>query len=112
MGPYPDSDDPVDDLMIQCIVCEDWFHGRHLNMSDNKLPDEDLYAEIICFQCVGKLDFLKKYQGLAITVVKKDSDEKASKDVDVTQNSEDSKKTESTSSCKLLSKEDVTETTL
>jgi len=111
--PYPDPDDPVDDLMIQCIVCEDWFHGRHLNMPDNKLPDEDLYAEMICFQCVGKLDFLKKYQGLAITVVKKDTDENASKDVDVTQNSEDSKKSgsTSTSSCNLLPK-DVTESSI
>ena len=53
--PYPDPEDPVDDLMIQCVVCEDWFHGRHTNMPDNKLPDEELYAEMVCFQCVGKL---------------------------------------------------------
>lgn len=26
--PYPDPDDHVDDEMIQCVVCEDWFHGR------------------------------------------------------------------------------------
>ena len=28
--PYPDPEDPVEDSMIQCIMCEDWFHGRHL----------------------------------------------------------------------------------
>ncbi|XP_018542358.1 putative E3 ubiquitin-protein ligase UBR7 isoform X3 [Lates calcarifer] len=28
--PYPDPDDQVEDEMIQCVVCEDWLHGRHL----------------------------------------------------------------------------------
>lgn len=28
--PYPDPEDEVPGEMIQCIVCEDWFHGRHL----------------------------------------------------------------------------------
>jgi len=116
--PYPDPDDPVDDLMIQCVVCEDWFHGRHTNMPNNKLPDEELYAEMICFQCVGKLDFLRSYQGLAVTVAKKikDSDENINKDVDVTHDSDDSKKTEPTSTatfnCKLLPKEDTAESTV
>ncbi|MED6276013.1 putative E3 ubiquitin-protein ligase ubr7, partial [Characodon lateralis] len=26
--PYPDPDDQVEDEMIQCVVCEDWLHGR------------------------------------------------------------------------------------
>lgn len=26
--PYPDPEDNTDDEMIQCIICEDWFHGR------------------------------------------------------------------------------------
>ncbi|MGH0150870.1 UNVERIFIED_CONTAM: hypothetical protein FKN15_018980 [Acipenser sinensis] len=26
--PYPDPEDQISDEMIQCIVCEDWFHGR------------------------------------------------------------------------------------
>lgn len=26
--PYPDPEDAVDDEMIQCVVCEDWYHGR------------------------------------------------------------------------------------
>uniref|UniRef100_A0AAX7VSJ5 UBR-type domain-containing protein n=1 Tax=Astatotilapia calliptera TaxID=8154 RepID=A0AAX7VSJ5_ASTCA len=28
--PYPDPEDQVEDEMIQCVVCEDWLHGRHL----------------------------------------------------------------------------------
>merc|ERR1719342_1664356 len=65
---------------------------------------------MICFQCVGKLDFLKSYQGLAVTVVKK------VKDSDVTHASDDSKKTEPTSTatvnCKLLPKDDTAESTV
>ncbi|KAJ8044539.1 Protein mlo2 [Holothuria leucospilota] len=26
--PYPDPEDDVEDEMIQCIMCEDWYHGR------------------------------------------------------------------------------------
>nr|KAF6485647.1 hypothetical protein HJG63_010781 [Rousettus aegyptiacus] len=26
--PYPDPEDEIPDEMIQCVVCEDWFHGR------------------------------------------------------------------------------------
>ena len=26
--PYPDPDDTIDDEMIQCVICEDWFHKR------------------------------------------------------------------------------------
>lgn len=26
--PYPDPEDTVEDEMIQCIICEDWFHKR------------------------------------------------------------------------------------
>ena len=64
------------------------------------------------------LDFLKSYQGLAVTVVKKvkDSDENINKDIDVTHASDDSKKTEPTSTatfnCKLLPKEDTAESTV
>lgn len=26
--PYPDAEDNIEDEMIQCIFCEDWFHSR------------------------------------------------------------------------------------
>lgn len=66
--PYPDPEDPVEDVMIQCVVCEDWFHGRHTRAQP--LPAEDSYAEMICFGCVDTLGFLQSYEGLAVTSVK------------------------------------------
>ena len=72
--PYPDPEDSVEDLMIQCVVCEDWLHGRHLNMENNDLPGDDEYAEMICHDCVNKLEFLHSYSGLTVTRVKKTSD--------------------------------------
>lgn len=64
--PYPDDDDPVEDEMIQCVICEDWFHTRHLN---TKVPDSSTYSEMICEGCVTKNDFLLEYIGLAVQVV-------------------------------------------
>lgn len=26
--PYPDPDDTVNDEMLQCIICEDWYHSK------------------------------------------------------------------------------------
>lgn len=81
--PYPDPDNDVDDQMIQCIACEDWFHGRvrsllfalmlcfmfimyimsvlfieqHLGV----LPENEDFAEMICISCVRRLPFLWLY---------------------------------------------------
>lgn len=56
--PYPDPDDEVEDEMIQCVVCEDWYHGRHLNAS---VPDNEDYQEMICGGCMDKHAFLSAY---------------------------------------------------
>lgn len=63
--PYPDAEDPVADEMIQCIVCEDWYHGRHLGLEE-KPPAHDSYSEMICRNCVMKVEFLRCYQGLSV----------------------------------------------
>ena len=42
--PYPDPEDTTDDVMIQCVVCEDWLHGRHLNMGDTGVPEDGSYS--------------------------------------------------------------------
>lgn len=56
--PYPDPEDDVDDEMIQCIVCEDWFHSRHLLGK----PPITGYAEMICHECMKeKAKFLWYY---------------------------------------------------
>jgi len=31
---FPDETDPIADSMYQCVVCEDWFHSRHLFTED------------------------------------------------------------------------------
>lgn len=43
--------------MIQCICCEDWFHGQHL---EGPIPES--YGELICKDCTSRMDFLKYYQ--------------------------------------------------
>lgn len=74
--PYPDEEDTVDDVMIQCIVCEDWYHTRHLGA---EVPSA--YAEMICEGCVRQHEFLLQYDGLT---VKKSSQEDSSEPVEVT----------------------------
>lgn len=68
--PYPDPDDSVVDEMIQCIVCEDWYHTRHLGVD---IPSS--FAEMICENCVKEHDFLLYYEGLTISRVTQDNTE-------------------------------------
>lgn len=64
--PYPDAEDPIDDTMIQCCLCEDWFHERHLGTA---VPSA--YDEMICNDCMKSYEFLKLYIDL---MIRKDSD--------------------------------------
>lgn len=57
--PYPDPEDPIDDEMIQCIVCEDWYHCRHLGGAG--VPNTQDFTEMICGQCMARLPFLQNY---------------------------------------------------
>ncbi|KAM9703117.1 putative E3 ubiquitin-protein ligase UBR7 [Menidia menidia] len=56
--PYPDPEDQVEDEMIQCVVCEDWLHGRHLGCA---VPDSVELQEMICESCMNKNPFLWTY---------------------------------------------------
>ncbi|XP_035023594.2 putative E3 ubiquitin-protein ligase UBR7 [Hippoglossus stenolepis] len=56
--PYPDTDDQVNDEMIQCVVCEDWFHSRHLGCS--AVEPEEL-QEMVCEACMNKAPVLWTY---------------------------------------------------
>ena len=72
--PYPDPEDPVADAMIQCVLCEDWFHGRHLTKpAGSQLPSDDSYSEMICQLCHGKYhaSFLHAYAGHSVTQIAK-----------------------------------------
>ena len=64
--PYPDPEDPVDDEMIQCVVCEDWYHGRHLGV--DRPPAGSKYAEMVCQGCVKGSALLGKYSYLAVNL--------------------------------------------
>ncbi|XP_077595049.1 putative E3 ubiquitin-protein ligase UBR7 [Stigmatopora nigra] len=56
--PYPDPEDQVEDQMIQCVLCEDWLHGRHLGCA---LPDGAELHEMICQSCMEANDVLWAY---------------------------------------------------
>uniref|UniRef100_A0A182MNL4 Putative E3 ubiquitin-protein ligase UBR7 n=1 Tax=Anopheles culicifacies TaxID=139723 RepID=A0A182MNL4_9DIPT len=59
--PYPDPEDDAEDEMIQCIVCEDWYHMRHLDVDEPKSAKD--YAEMVCGGCMEAKPFLKNYVG-------------------------------------------------
>jgi len=73
--PYPDPEDSIVDEMIQCIICEDWYHGRHLLKGDQKLPKDENYSEMICSNCCEKYhSVLNPYLGLSVERVSKADD--------------------------------------
>jgi len=84
--PYPDPDVAEEDQteMIQCCVCEDWYHADHLGVA--AAPSGELYAEMVCPGCVGSQPVLQRYGDLAVTVV---SVEETNEAIDVTSSSED-----------------------
>lgn len=56
--PYPDPDDDVEDEMLQCIMCEDWYHGRHIG---GAMPANRDYYEVVCTGCMSRHPFLWQY---------------------------------------------------
>lgn len=59
---YCDKDED-DEGMIQCLICEDWFHKRCLNIYENYANDilsenEENNGEMICKNCFKKISFL------------------------------------------------------
>uniref|UniRef100_A0A182V0Y6 Putative E3 ubiquitin-protein ligase UBR7 n=1 Tax=Anopheles merus TaxID=30066 RepID=A0A182V0Y6_ANOME len=59
--PYPDPDDDVQDEMVQCVVCEDWYHMRHLDLDEPKSSKD--YGEMVCGGCMEANPFLQNYVG-------------------------------------------------
>uniref|UniRef100_A0A8D1MUH6 UBR-type domain-containing protein n=1 Tax=Sus scrofa TaxID=9823 RepID=A0A8D1MUH6_PIG len=56
---------PIPDEMIQCVVCEDWFHGRHLGAAP---PESGDFQEMVCQACMKRCSFLWAYAAqLAVT---------------------------------------------
>jgi E3 ubiquitin-protein ligase UBR7 len=64
--PYPDPDESAAESspMIQCVICEDWYHTEHVVPSTDSESDYDFEGgtvELICQNCTLKLDFLRYY---------------------------------------------------
>uniref|UniRef100_A0A3Q3J4N5 UBR-type domain-containing protein n=1 Tax=Monopterus albus TaxID=43700 RepID=A0A3Q3J4N5_MONAL len=91
--PYPDTDDRVDDEMIQCVICEDWFHTRHLGC--NVVEPEEL-LEMVCEPCMNKAPFLWMYAAyFAVPPVISVSQPKEEIEVDVEEGGEKEEDSES-----------------
>uniref|UniRef100_A0A673C971 Putative E3 ubiquitin-protein ligase UBR7 n=1 Tax=Sphaeramia orbicularis TaxID=375764 RepID=A0A673C971_9TELE len=86
--PYPDTDDQVNDEMIQCVICEDWFHSRHLGCT---LTEPEELEEMVCEACMNKAPFLWTYAAHFAVVNTSQPEEQGEVDV------EDSKDKEETS---------------
>lgn len=70
--PYPDPEDEIPDEMIQCVVCEDWFHGRHLGAIP---PESGDFQEMVCQACMKHCSFLWAYAAqLAVTKISTEDD--------------------------------------
>ncbi|RNA26441.1 E3 ubiquitin- ligase UBR7 [Brachionus plicatilis] len=82
--PYPDPDLSASDTlnneeMIQCTICEDWFHLKHLNnFNDFKINEND-YEDMVCQQCMTLTGFIWYYQEL---IALKDKSEASLVDVE------------------------------
>ncbi|GLE00774.1 hypothetical protein PINS_up009562 [Pythium insidiosum] len=60
--PYPDPVRTTPEVMVQCIVCEDWLHEEHIVADGASLPAA--FDEMICASCMTKHAFLAAYQAL------------------------------------------------
>ncbi|XP_050230065.1 uncharacterized protein LOC126679161 [Mercurialis annua] len=87
--PYPDPEVEEQEEMIQCIICEDWFHEEHLGLqSSNEIPrdeeGEPLYEDFICKTCSANCSFLTLYPQTIWAVGAQSSDSTANTSKDKT----------------------------
>ncbi|XP_037958117.1 putative E3 ubiquitin-protein ligase UBR7 [Teleopsis dalmanni] len=76
--PYPDPENENERSMIQCALCEDWYHLNHIDYSTESEKVCDLNAEMVCNNCMKKYSFLQDYIGLSLQFV-----ENANKTIDL-----------------------------
>ncbi|XP_016970688.2 putative E3 ubiquitin-protein ligase UBR7 [Drosophila rhopaloa] len=67
--PYPDPDRTVEEVMLQCAICEDWYHLPHMTAPGASEKWLDSCSEMICDGCMDAKPFLKDYTGLALQPV-------------------------------------------
>lgn len=83
--PYPDPEGD-DDEMLQCIICEDWYHSKHLEFDDG-IPADNTYDEMTCASCMREHNFLWRYAAKYAVLGKSDVNATSDKneEVDVTE---------------------------
>ncbi|XP_017152034.1 putative E3 ubiquitin-protein ligase UBR7 [Drosophila miranda] len=67
--PYPDPERTTEEVMLQCAVCEDWYHLPHMKAPGASEKMLDSCSEMICDTCMDKNQFLRDYTGLALQAV-------------------------------------------
>ena len=68
--PYPDPERESPEEMIQCCICEDWFHEEHLKTTAS--DDEECFVDLICDSCVEEHPFLLQYAKTDVPEAKAD----------------------------------------
>lgn len=51
--------------MLQCLMCEDWFHIAHISRQE----PQDLIDEFACEACVARHPFLRKFPSIVHSVL-------------------------------------------
>ncbi|XP_013118281.1 putative E3 ubiquitin-protein ligase UBR7 [Stomoxys calcitrans] len=67
--PYPDPERTAEEIMLQCAICEDWFHLHHLDGPPNAQKLMEACSEMICGSCMASHEFLRHYTGFALKAV-------------------------------------------
>ncbi|XP_034669503.1 putative E3 ubiquitin-protein ligase UBR7 [Drosophila subobscura] len=75
--PYPDPERTTEEVMLQCAVCEDWYHLPHMKAPGASEKMLDACSEMICDTCMDKNQFLRDYTGLALQPVEAEKESKA-----------------------------------
>lgn len=86
--PYPDPERKSDEFMLQCVICEDWFHLQHLNNTGNIQKLVEACSEMICDSCMDQHKVLQCYIGLSLKYVQ-NSDDTTDTNVSVFDNATD-----------------------
>jgi len=75
--PYPDPERTTEEVMLQCAICEDWFHLAHMQAPAATEKWLDACSEMICDGCMERHEFLRDYTALALQPAKEHNDPKA-----------------------------------
>lgn len=88
--PYPDPERTTEEVMLQCAICEDWYHLPHIQVPEASEKWLDACSEMICDSCMERHEFLRDYTGLALQPEGDKNDESSkAEEVNVEENKEE-----------------------